>query len=1163
MENIAILQLKADRIRDERALLEREMQSREVELSVIADLGQNRSRAGGKVLQKLLKKVDLLQEELEKPEYEENGLRGAISEELDEAPEIDNLDDDNIKHSSFAKLIDKVSEVRETRWQTQVRELEAELSSLCHERNQLAAQEAKVKAKQKEHALLMSKGVDFLVEMELGNAPPVELILQNLKEEAEEQEQGEGAKTKPTGGLLLQIEETVETMEELLENAEKSMDVTSKRIKDLQVNLEELHEETERTKPGRRLFGGGRDYDDETPYDGSEGRGSVPLHLAETFDMIRELVSESVDEIMQGVHFDRPKQLLEAEGALVKWQASRSTLLRQIEDSERENGVRAMNDEFTTKVIESVIRGIYGEMVTARELSSKISRQIIMNSLRSLRPIKNGQQQKPGSAIDSKVKAAIIKDTFLEMQRTRDTHLEEETKHSRIPPRNMSQELSKPVLPQEVSLFYSTNSAYNADSMARIQEELERRKKAEETYEANKNALRHGIIDEGDAADEDAANEDASKEKGSNPSEEFEGSTVLDLGLVPLFSTEQLEQRAPEFPHREREFWNNIHFRSKHTKVQSRAFGTPSATALSTAGEYLAVGTGLGAVLVYDLRKDKEGRLVRKFVQKKAEDKLLIKQICWSLDCGSRLAALDEDGIVRVFSTSTVEGPTGGSFAKKKPFAPRSLKLLLELSGKHFARPEQASILEEEDEQDLNLTAAQIREKIRREKARKRALRAEKQRRRNKIKQDPQDLKAVHITFHVSHTMLGVQTSLLIGLVNGTIVKWNLNSGTASEEKSIFCPVHAASEPKNPIEASFEPGRPRERGKLFGSTICREFLQDHMAPIMFAGHVNRTSEMLYTSDENHMLKLWSYDPTSYSGFGWYTPMEHFVIQLKAIAYNADTSKKVEDVFPPVGISVPAVPKGSSKTEDQVLMENAEFMQCQEEELRHVATMGLHEEPWMAKSVGTKGRYMHIHAPEHYTDEESAPHQVLIFSKGGILVKRLVSYFTPIVFSGKLCDMQMSPSGTEIVMLVLYPATDMKSEMLRIFLFDTHTQQLEQTSIEVPLEGSILPKLALSPVLCGLGSDYAYILMNNEVHCLSLTSGSYVCRRLKPVEKEPGVSLTSIQVAADHEHLVCCAAQNETVYLFAIEDRNDPASFPPPKQDEYRPRLEHTFPELLI
>ena len=62
------------------------------------------------------------------------------------------------------------------------------------------------------------------------------------------------------------------------------------------------------------------------------------------------------------------------------------------------------------------------------------------------------------------------------------------------------------------------------------------------------------------------------------------------------------------------------------------------------------------------------------------------------------------------------------------------------------------------------------------------------------------DLRPISVSFHPSHTLFGVQNSFLIGLKDGTIVKWNYMPNRM--DKSVFYDSRKDDSRKHPKTAS-------------------------------------------------------------------------------------------------------------------------------------------------------------------------------------------------------------------------------------------------------------------------------------------------------------------------------------------------------------------------
>jgi len=1107
LEQVALLRIKADRIRAQRDEIERlELQSK-AEIEAIVEENDRRKASSSKQLKKLLSKVDALATQLQDAELQQN-----------EKDQKFVLDDDNAEENEieFARLFDKVTSLREEKWEARLQALEKELGMLCEERQKLLKEEEELDEKRRRHEKLVSKGLDFLVELELGNVPPEDFLFKN----DDDTEQISYPLNQDDEILSLgEVEDKIELMEEKIDR----------------MTLEREDTEKEYIGPEKSSY-----FPESTmvPYDGSLGPESYSISQLEAFREASAILLAIIDDFFENYH-DNPEGMKKhAVESLENWEASTAVLERRLDHQGHENAIRIVSDEMIQRTLIAVIRGIYGEAETATELSKKIANKLIISSVFSVY-----------GSIDtvSQEMCDEVSRTLDQFQKTRIEGLSMSAIESRIPPTRLTLKLEPPSVGSGTTdAFYAQNTAYSSQSISRIRDQLEKRQQGCDNLVGNifKDSSRDVEERQGRGQDPDDDDDDE---------DDNDLITVIKFGVTKPASLEYLSEMAPEYRKLEKDFWNNISFRSKHIYL-GRASGYASALKSSSAGDFLAVGMSTGSLFIFDLRPRKQCRLLRSFELQKKEKKSPIAQIAWPIDRGSMIVTLDEAGLVRLFSTdaSLESSKVGKSFQRK--FCPRPLNVILILSWENFDRPVQEDLYERLVEGNMKKKRKKIRSK--------------------KKQGTQEDLIPRSVQFHSAHTLFGLQRSILIGLTNGDIVKWNVDAETKFGDRPVFCPSHARNEPPNPRKPEFVPGDPRKRGRLFGSTIKREFFQDHKAEPVFMGFVNRSSELLYSLDKSMQLCLWPYEPGQFSGFGWFLPLYRFALDLRSIAFRADNEKEIEQEFPPEHVAIPSeqgfegsIPRKKRRLEDDILKENPDFLKLAEDEEALIQALPLQEKPWLLRVLeDEQERTMEIYAPDEFPFDDSSPHQIIVRSNGGIILKRMLSYFKPDVYDGVLEDVTLSNSGTEIFFLVFYKASREKPAIVKIFIYDATGMDAEPSCHEIVFEGTIRPRFAVSPLMREIGSDYVYLLMNSCIYVVSLTTGLFVTKKLNPLGRNAPIdaSLTDVDLTRDHEHLACIGPGNDTVFLFAIDNRNPTNELTEQELEQlFRPRMNFTPREYDI
>jgi hypothetical protein len=155
--------------------------------------------------------------------------------------------------------------------------------------------------------------------------------------------------------------------------------------------------------------------------------------------------------------------------------------------------------------------------------------------------------------------------------------------------------------------------------------------------------------------------------------------------------------------------------------------------------------------------------------------------------------------------------------------------------------------------------------------------------------------------FHPSLTMLAMQPSLVVGLENGMLVKWN-------SVKSIADEVTISG--KNVIYgrsiARMEPADPKGKGaeKLIftvdrekGECAQREFFEFHKAAIMCVHFVNNLQLDMVSVDETGWVALWKYEEELFSQHNWFTPNKKVKLDFGGDAHGHHV--KILDIKPSV------------------------------------------------------------------------------------------------------------------------------------------------------------------------------------------------------------------------------------------------------------------------
>lgn len=184
IEELTRMKMQIQQLHMQREKMEQRMDSNTVQVTAIEDVLLSRGDQDLKKLQSILDKADGLKDSMIKGEFNRENLfkeqdRRDFSTRVIEESKGDGDND------SF-KLSDEV-EMRRRKEREQKKNQRSEKLRLLNEQRRAIneAQMASVR-KEKDHRLLMERGLELLVDIELGVAPPLKYILENARDGDEE-----------------------------------------------------------------------------------------------------------------------------------------------------------------------------------------------------------------------------------------------------------------------------------------------------------------------------------------------------------------------------------------------------------------------------------------------------------------------------------------------------------------------------------------------------------------------------------------------------------------------------------------------------------------------------------------------------------------------------------------------------------------------------------------------------------------------------------------------------------------------------------------------------------------------------------------------------------------------------------------------------------------
>lgn len=1086
VEELARLRLAAEKVCERRSVVEGVVRRRAAELEAIAEESARRKRSNQEVLEEILARTDVLQGEIlgHAGAYDANVRQDLAATLLRSVEEEGEGEGAESRH--YHRLVDQVEVIRSKRRKQEKTLRDKEVQALNERRVEIEAQEEEVKERRRQQRFLESKGVEFLAEVEFGNAPPLEYLLSNAEEaelkKCEQQAEKDPEQLLPLPALVRKVEQRV------------------KDHKDMRRRLEEELQEidSQRAWCASALA----QQSDEPWYDGSLGESSYPTEKLPIYRLARELVSDLVEEFLDSPVLDYSRRKTEALRQHEKWELTRK-LLREREANKLE---RAVIQESCTamvdRVVGSLIIGVHEEIRTAHDFAWKKAQRMVLSALLS------------GNAHEKH--SANLVQIFQEVhqQRQRKLNAVASKKKSRIAPTYHSSSFSISSKVQDMSELYVNDAI--------ISRFIQREAKTDDSFQlkltpamlakgidpsqmlaSSKTRHRPSLVQNHKEGTFEVVPMDVGAEAHFAEDDDEEFAEVLSFRQAPVHEPYHLSK--PQLQ-KEASFWKGIQFNLASMVYEPKVYGKITAVAGSANGSYLAVGTNKQCLQVWDLRYSPKPMLVRRWMSHGAAHKggSGIAAIQFSFDCGSRLLCLTEDGKVMLFQTNPSRQAKHEQMAPELgKFKPLDMHRLLTLTWKDFYRTEREAP-EEPDKKKKR--------KKKKQAARPGAASAE------------EELRPVHASFFCSHSLMGVPLALLIGLKNGTIVKWNAHDDEARGERQVFAPCHAMIEATNSMTGTFE-GLPRKPRHYFGSTILREFFHAHTTSIIFAGFAKRLSEVLFTVDEKLCMVQWTYEPKAFSSFGWYLPMRRYKLDFSILSFQADEAYEQEIIFPPPDYSVPSRPELDDS-----------YLHLIQEQLHDLAMQQLNTVPWSSQYLSEEGHRLYIYAPEDISQEHSAPHQVLVYSASSLLLKRSQQWFKPTVVTGELLQVELTPDGNDVVFMVKYPRPGVQSEvLLRFYIYSTVNMEMEPVSVGFAMPRNAPAVFKLCPVLEKVNCDNVYLLVDNVLYVISLASGGVV-KEIHPNEDAHEHSkFTMLHVANDHRHVILGSESQSELVVYAVEE----------------------------
>lgn len=385
-------------------------------------------------------------------------------------------------------------------------------------------------------------------------------------------------------------------------------------------------------------------------------------------------------------------------------------------------------------------------------------------------------------------------------------------------------------------------------------------------------------------------------------------------------------------------------------------------------------------------------------------------------------------------------------------------------------------------------------------------------------------LHPVRVGFHASMTAVGGQPSVLVGTRCGLVVKWN-HASLAGD--AVLAPPAAPFEPVNPLEA---PEAAQDRLQRFPNTPHREFFHAHRAPLVFVGCAAGTPSVVVTVDAAGLVCLWRYDAEAFSGFGWFEPTMCTQVQLAPFTFAPAAAREPaharEQVFPPRGARAPPTPAA----DPGFLRRSAAHAAQLASRLRRLTL-------WH-RAAADEDRYLCLWSPSDEqlrrrdSDRAVALHE-LMHLRDGTLLYHHVGWYDAVPATGSIVQAELTRTRHDLALLLRFDEPPPRGAMLVLLLLACETGAVCERRWEAPAPApSSPPCMALSCAQATAGSDAAFVLLRDRMLVVSLAT----MRTVMEVELRAADVGARVMCALGPRLgvAIAAAAKPHTVTLYALQ-----------------------------
>ena len=283
MEEVARLRMQAAQLMQKREKVERLLDNATVQVTAVEQERMDRGQNNVKRLEEILDKADKIKEELDSGAFTAEELRNHATALQEQAATGKPAGEGG----EMFKLSDEVATMRRKQRERASQKREERSAILSRRRKDIYDQQVALRRKRRQMKQIFQKGTDYLVEVELGAAPPMEYLLANIsvRDDSELRHDDEASDS-----------DDEEPVRELVEEVKKSMMLIEPNIRKLRHDQKSLEVEREFAKGP---------FDGMKPYAGEKGVRSYDVSQMADYRMCIKIVRDLADEVCDEI-FSRP-----------------------------------------------------------------------------------------------------------------------------------------------------------------------------------------------------------------------------------------------------------------------------------------------------------------------------------------------------------------------------------------------------------------------------------------------------------------------------------------------------------------------------------------------------------------------------------------------------------------------------------------------------------------------------------------------------------------------------------------------------------------------------------------------------------------------------------------------------------------------------------------